>query len=323
MKKLEDLRWVPRWVSHLGCLKGCLDYLKVDVSDAWLYGATGHAFIINIHSVVCPSGPTAWRTEPILRLGLNIGCRVDGVFGHRSAGDFAETQARAWRHVRDAIDDGLPCYGWELEVPEYYVVYGYGDGAGEAAGYCFSGPGCDDGGRVKPWRKLGDTGIGVVEMFSVRPAQAAGDVRTVREALAFALEHATGPEKWIFPDYRAGMAGYDAWVSALEGGTADGFGVAYNAAVWSECRNYAVQFLREARERLEGQAIAEFDQAGAHYSRVAENLKAVAESFPFHGLEPGHIRDGARVRGAVQALEAARAAEALGLSALQAIVDQL
>ena len=48
-KKIENLRWQPKWISHLGCVKGCLDHLGVGVSDAWLFGATGHAFVINIH----------------------------------------------------------------------------------------------------------------------------------------------------------------------------------------------------------------------------------------------------------------------------------
>jgi len=47
-KKLENLRWKNRWTSHLGCIKGCLNYLGMEVSDAWLFGATGHAFIINV-----------------------------------------------------------------------------------------------------------------------------------------------------------------------------------------------------------------------------------------------------------------------------------
>ncbi len=47
-KHLENLRWNPRMVSHLGCIKGCLDYLGMDITDAWLFGGTGHAFIINI-----------------------------------------------------------------------------------------------------------------------------------------------------------------------------------------------------------------------------------------------------------------------------------
>ncbi len=53
MKKvIENLKHKPWWISHLGCIEGCLDYFDVDVSTPWLFGATGHAFIINIHDVV-------------------------------------------------------------------------------------------------------------------------------------------------------------------------------------------------------------------------------------------------------------------------------
>ena len=158
MKKLENLKWVPRWVSHLGCVKGCLDYLGLDVSDAWLFGATGHAFVINVHEVVCPSGPTAWNTEMLLKLGKNVGYEIDEAFGMKSAADFGERQKLAWEHAKAAIDQGLPCYGWELDIPEYYVVYGYDEGAG----YYFSGPGCDEGRGPKPWQELGESEIGVI-----------------------------------------------------------------------------------------------------------------------------------------------------------------
>ena len=47
-KKLESLKWSNSFVTHLGCIKSCLDYLGKDVSYTWLYGAMGHAFIINI-----------------------------------------------------------------------------------------------------------------------------------------------------------------------------------------------------------------------------------------------------------------------------------
>jgi hypothetical protein len=315
MKKLENLKWVPRWVSHLGCIKGCLDYLGLDVSDAWLFGATGHAFVINVHEVVCPSGPTAWNTEMLFKLGKNIGYEIDGVFGMKSADDFAEKQKLAWEHAKSAIDQGLPCYGWELDIPEYYVVYGYDD-----AGYYFSGPGCDEGKGPKPWQELE---IGIIEMYSVRVGQAADDVQTVKEALAFALEHATGPARWIFHKYKAGLDGYNAWIRALEGGTADGFGMAYNTAVWTECRGYAVLFLQEAKERLEGRGEALFDEAIDRYQVVHENLQTVTEAYPFHGMEPGHIKDPARVRTALDALRTARDAEAGGLEALQRIVNEL
>jgi hypothetical protein len=318
MKKLDNLRWVPRWVSHLGCIKGCLDYLGLGVSDAWLFGATGHAFVINVHEVVCPSGPTAWNTEMLFKLGKNIGYEIDGVFGMKSADDFAEKQKLAWEHVRAAIDQGLPCYGWELDIPEYYVVHGYDD-----AGYYFAGPCLDEGRGPKSWQELGDTEIGVIEMYSVKSGQAADDIQTVKEALTFALEHASSPAKWIFPKYKAGLDGYDTWIRALESGMADEHGMAYNAAVWCECRGYAVLFLQEAKERLDGQAAALFDQALDRYQVVQANLATVADVFPFQGMEPEHIKDEARIRTALEALRTARDAEAEGLEALRRIVNEL
>jgi len=105
-------------VSHMGCLKGCLDYLEMDVSTSWLFGITGHAFINNIGRGVCPSGPTAWRCDRLFALGRNAGFDVETIFGVKSDADFAEKQAKAWVRVREAIDEGYPCYGWELDKPE-------------------------------------------------------------------------------------------------------------------------------------------------------------------------------------------------------------
>ena len=51
IKKLDNFRWKPMNVTHLGCIKGCLNYLDLDVTDAWLFGAIGHGFILNIATV--------------------------------------------------------------------------------------------------------------------------------------------------------------------------------------------------------------------------------------------------------------------------------
>jgi hypothetical protein len=319
MKRLEGLRWVPRWVSHMGCIKGCLDYLGIGVTDAWLFGATGHAFVINIGERLCPSGPTAWSTERIFALGRNIGYGNDVVFGMGMDDEArAAKQQEAWDFVRAAIDQGLPCYGWELDIPEFYVIQGYDD-----TGYYYSGAGCDEGMGPKPWQTLGNTEIGIIEIYRLAPGRPADDATTVREALAFALEHAQGPAKWVFPGYRSGMAGFDRWIEAHEQNTADGFGTAYNAAVWSECRGYAVRFLEEARQRLDGRVAGALDRAIADYRSVAECLEAVAGAFPFEGLQPEHIHDPARVDTALRSLRAASDAEAAGLEALQQIVDAL
>jgi len=251
----------------------------------------------------------------LFKLGENIGYAIEGIFGKKSEGNFAKKQKLAWEKTKQAIDEGLPCYGWELDIPEYYVVYGYDD-----KGYYFSGPLCNDGKGPKPWKELGHTEIGVLEMYTVKPNQPAGDAKTVKEALKFALEHSKGPANWIYPKYKAGLAGYGNWIRALETGRADGLGVAYNAAVWAECRDFAVQFLKEAKKRIGGKFGSLFDTAARHYETVAQNLKKVSDTFPFQGPNAEHVMDEDRSRTATEYLRAAHNAEQAGLSALEKIL---
>jgi len=324
-KELANLQWQPLWVSHIGCIKGCLDYLGRDVSTAWIFGATGHAFLLNICEGVDLSGPTALNLEMIFELGRNIGYTTGQVSGARSDADFREKRRLAWERARWAIDRGLPCYVWNLDprFPEFYVIYGYDEGEeGAVAGYYFSGPGSDAGAGPKPWQELGDDPIGWLAMHWLEPGQQADDVETVKGALTFALEHAEGPEKWVYPGFSAGLAGYDLWIQELEAGRASGAGVGLNAGNWSECRNYAVEFLVEARERLGPAFEGLLDEAIEHYRRVAAHLSALVGVFPFDARRSWHIEDQARIHLAVDCLAAARDAEELGLAALQDIVRQ-
>jgi hypothetical protein len=88
------------------------------MSKGWLHGGAGHAFVINMYDEVCPSGPTAWVTTRVMELGSNLGYRVEGVSGSKRETDLAGLQQRAWAFTRQAIDQGLPCYGWELSIPD-------------------------------------------------------------------------------------------------------------------------------------------------------------------------------------------------------------
>lgn len=327
MTSLPQCQWTPRWVSHMGCLKGCLDFLGIEISDAWLYGGTGHAFVINVHEEVCPSGPTAWMTGGLFELGPNLGYKVDGVFGSSHQEDFIDLQTRAFEHVCQAIDRGWPCYGWELEIPEFYVVYGYEPSDPElgGGGYYFSGPGCEAGKGPKPWQTLGDTDIGILEIYSVAPCEATDDATTVRQALSFALKHASNPQDWIFEHYRAGLEGFEAWINALQQGSASDMGVRYNAGVWLECRRNAASFLAEAGSRLAGHADALFEAAYTHYTMVAKSLAQVTAIYPWDWETSDEVvlPVDERSSEAVAALQAAQDAEASGLETLDRIVQTL
>ena len=318
-KQLDALRWNPSWVSHLGCVYGCLDYLGVEISRPWLYGGTGHAFVINIHEVVCPSGPTAWNYGKLLfELPSNLGYRVSGVYARKDdSPDFSAKQEEAWSHIRASLDNAIPCYGWELNVPEFYTIHGYDD-----VGYYYSGPGCDDGEGPMPWQEVGSSPIGVLEMYSVQPCPPAADPKVVKDAFSFALQHARNPEEWIFPAYRSGPQAFDRWADALERGVAIRFGHGYNAAVWTECRQNAVAFLKEAKERLSSNTHSLFEEAIACYAAVHFKLKAVMELHPFQ--PPGD--DGETTLTSPEAaalIREAGAAERKGLAILADLHDAI
>jgi hypothetical protein len=81
-------------------------------------------------------------------------------------------------------------------------------------------------------------------MYFVKPGRVSDDTTTVKEALRFAIQLARSPEEWALERNKMGFWGYDLWVRALEKRIAHGHGMAYNAAVWAECRTHAAGFKR-------------------------------------------------------------------------------
>ena len=319
MKEIKKLRWQPRWVTHLGCVEGCLKHLKKKISTGWLYGGTGHAFVINIAKDLCPSGPTAWRTMMLYELAPNLGYKVDGVFAQKANPEFPKMQVKAWNHAKESIDKEIPCYGWELDAPEYYTIHGYDD-----VGYYYSGPGIDEGTGPKPWKDVGTSEIGILEIYSVHPTDTEDPVKAIKEAFEKSLYHASNPEDLIFPNYRSGLQGFDWWIEAIENGIAGLMGHAYNTAVWSECRKYAVEFLKEARKHVDGEVKKLLDDARDSYEIVSKSLEKVHKDYPFSVPLP-HTPIGIdeRTSVTVEVLKSAREAEAKGLDTLKQIVDIL
>jgi hypothetical protein len=308
-RTLEGLETHPLWTTQIGCMKGCLDYLGARVSTAWLFGGTGHAFVINMHEEVCPSGPTAWKTLMLYQLAPYVGCNPDLVFAVRSDSAFEEKQKEAFEFVRRSIDEGVPCYGWELEIPEYYVIDGY-----DEVGYYFSGCGLKESKGPKPYRELGATEIGCLQVDSVRSCTPADAAETVKAAFRGALRHAEGPEEWVFPRYAQGVKGFESWAAAVESGKASDMGHRYNAEVWAECRAQACAFLEVAKERLAGRADALFDEAREHYGIVADRLRSVREIHPF--AERGSEKERLESPESAELVRQAAAAEAKGLQTL-------
>jgi len=317
MKKIEKLAWKPMWVSHLGSLKGCLEYLGSDMTDAWLFGGTGHAFIMNIHETVCPSGPTAWRKHEFLNLIRNMGIVTDGIFSHKTMKDFDKIQENAYQKICQSIDNGIPCFAWELDLPEYGVINGYDD-----KGYFFSGPRSEPDKDYTPYKNLGKSEIGILEVYFVQRAASQSDRDVVKSAFKFATDFKHSPAVWLFDDYKAGIDAYDQWIRALDKNIANGFGVTYNASIWAECRAYARDFMGEAKEKLGGEFGSLFDEGKEYYAEVAEKLESFEKLFPYPPDE-AHIKDEVNRLKGIELLRKAQAAEGKALDIIEKIYGKL
>jgi hypothetical protein len=129
VRGLEGLHIRQRIVERLGCIQGCLECLGSDLSFPWLYGGTGHAFVISLDPGVDVSSRGSWDHHPMYDLGSNLGFMVDGfsVWKEAAADVFPVKQRQAWSFVRSNIDRGVPCSGFESKAMYggYWVIIGY------------------------------------------------------------------------------------------------------------------------------------------------------------------------------------------------------
>ena len=323
------MRIRQRYAERLGCIKGCLEYLGSETSFPWLYGGTGHAFIVSLDPGVDVSSPDSWHHQPQFDLGANLGYAVDGFqILKEEAGDaFPAKQREAWDFVRGNIDRGVPCFGFELQknYGGYWVIYGYdeagADAAGaEAGGYYYSG--WVEGGPL-PWNQLGELFLPVLEVRSVQLAPAAPDAKTVKDGLAFALKHTQNPAEWIAPQARSGQAAWAYWAEALETGEAKRDHHTYNLQLWLECREMAVVFCQEAKERLPGRCDGLFDAAAVQYGLVCGKLKALIALHPPREQPDWGPDSTFSSSEAAPLVRQAADADAEGLACLRKIVDIL
>ena len=319
MKALEGLRIRQRFVERIGCIKGCLEYLGSDVSFPWLYGGTGHAFIISLDPGVDVSSPDSWNHQPQFDLGCNLGYVIKGFsITKEEAGEtFPKKQREAWDFVRANIDRGVPCFGFELKkfYGGYWVICGYDD-----VGYHYSG--WEEGGPL-PWQGLGDQFVPLLEVRSVQRCDPAPVDEVIKDGLVFALKHAENPAEWINPQAKSGPAAWAYWAEALENGEAKRDHHTYNAQLWLECREMAVAFFQEARGRLPDRCDDLFDEAAVHYAVVREKLRALIELHPPRE-KPDWGPDSTFASAAAAAIvRETAAADATGLACLQQIVGAL
>ncbi|MCR2805764.1 hypothetical protein [Paenibacillus soyae] len=283
----------------------------------WLYGAMGAPFLFRTVEDV--------NTEPVLHelpheriVGLlnNLGVRVEGMSEVASGERLAALREEAWNTVRDKVDRGIPCFGrgFYFSYGETSVVQGYNAAEGT---YIIS---CWHDIQSVPRHTLGERD-GLVDLYwMTSDGQTEDDRRTVRDALALAVEYAEG--RLTSEDTYVGVAAYGHWVEQLRKGAVDGWFFAYAAHEWDTLKTHGYKFLEEAKVRLGTQAPAALDQAIREFKAVQARIHQVYELFPW-SQPRGLITDTERRLEAARLLEEAAPHDAAAIEAFRSVVDEL
>ena len=312
---IEGIDYVRRWYTWPRMLRQLQIYLGNPMSMEWAFGASGNAFSLNINgSSICPSGPTSW--EWWHGDGLGVKTHLQWAF----ADSAPELRDKIRANICGAIDRGVPGIGWELaSEEEWRIIYGYDD-----SNYLFrdfDGSFRDsDGEHSTPFAKLGNCGIGCAEAGYADIGEPPDDRTLVRQSAIYALDCAAGK---FAEGGSGGMAAFNTWIEGLDrGDLGDGWGCAYNTAVWGEARSMAPGYFAEAKERLADPELTPLLAAAAGpYTEVAKHMAELVALFPWRrrGDAEGmaaRVKEQDRRQQGVAAVTAARDAEAKGLAAL-------
>ena len=258
--------------SLMGVLKGVTEYYGLDHSDAWLFGGSGHAFLINIHDQLCPSGPYCWNPQTFRGLVGNLGINMRELGFYHSESPAGERE-RVEEALRENIDAGIPC---SLLNMENQMVAGYDD---------------EHLMLLKPWPKAdlpitpGTLTYGTweefgeevhVDFYAFTRADGMDEVTTVKESLEWAVDMVRNPLGHTGEGYSVGLEAYDAWAGAVEAGHGSSHGNWWNGTVWSECRRMASEYFSEISRGDEGEVAEIAGELVAPYRKLSELIGSAA-----------------------------------------------
>ena len=265
------MRQAPSNTTLMGVMRGVADYYEIEVSDAWLYGASGHAFMINIHEELCPSGPYCWRREFFEALVRNLGIEMIDL-GFFSGDSPATARREVENCIKAEMEAGKPCSLMNLEnqlirgVDEtgFVVTQPWAPHSDFPPGHLTFGS----------WSEFGDSVH--VNFYTFERCEPASSEKTVVDALTFAHDVLQSPGRYTDGLYSAGLAAYDTWINAVEKGHSGSHGCWWNGTVWGECRRRAAAFIREIAEAYGDVAQIATETAG-RYDSVADFLEEASD----------------------------------------------
>lgn len=312
--------WDKTQTSAASAIHAAISYTdKKHFSLVDVMGITGHAFRINIDpKQIDVAGPTMFPGGYLIRRNL---CNL-GFISNLSDTEKPFTPEKVEQVlalIQRSIDQGWPAISFDLFIPEFGLIYGYDD---DQQLFYAKDAAKED---TIPYHSFIEKS-NMLWVTTISESLPHSKYEILRMALDMIVDHARGREwQHIFKDeYFIGLAGYDAWISCMERRAADPFGNAYNVAVVSDAREFAVQFLHELTVKWNGTNVVERKvrlwaaEAKEHYEKTAAALVELREMFPFP--QGGQPNDPEAADRAIEMLQTAKKAEEQGIDVLEKLL---
>ena len=255
----------------MGVLGGVADYYGIEVSDAMLFGGSGHAFVINIHQELCPSGPYCWNNKVFHRLVANLGIEIID-HGFYSADSSAQNRLKLEAILIDWLDKETPC---ALLNMENQLITGY-DGTGFLTAQPWA-PKVDFPPAhltFSSWDEFGDECH--VNFYSFHRTEPLDRREAIQVSLRYAVDLFDNPTAHTRPPYGIGPDAYANFIGAIKAGHGASHGNWWNATVWAECRQMAAAYFAEIADGYEELApIAR--TLSDRYAAVAKGLSEASD----------------------------------------------
>lgn len=314
-------------VTDMGSIYSILQYTDLkDLSMVEVAGYTGNAFRIiidrervNIASYSAYEWPLH-HEEQFANLGVSI--RIEG--GPTEIPPTPEELERALEMIQWSLDRGIPLLSWDLFVPEFGVIYGYDDDTRTLR--------CRDitkDGEL-PYEKLGRGQVHELYVVAITDVRRVDKRKMLHGALRIAVRHAREQGyKREDSNYRNGLAGFDAWIEAFQGGHVEVFSNTLHGMYNFDQRVFAAEFLKRVSSELLEEAATNLDtslgqlagQAAVHYDQVADQLNEFVTLFPFP--KGGDPNDPEQAAAAIELLRICRAEEEKGVVLLEQMLRLL
>lgn len=266
---LKNINVPPYHNTLMGIIKAVSDYYSLNISDAMIYGGSGHAFMINIHDELCPSGPYVWNHKPFYSLLEGLGITINDI-GFFSNENSLKDREDIETIIKDHLNSNNPC---ALVNLEYQLISGY-----DETGFITSQPWSEEfpPGHLtfSTWEEMEDE---IHACFFTFDNTEPIDTKTiVINSLKHALSLNDSPNLHTSQPYYTGLKAYDVFIRAVEKGYGSSHGNWWNAAVWGECRKMAAEYFIEIGKRFkEVDVIA--NELTEDYKLISQGLIKVAE----------------------------------------------